>query len=145
MDPRIANKRTDPQLISVDRLREFCDPFFNPPWEGVASLTVEGVKQAMVDGFFEKKPYSAARRPEIWTVEDHIARIAHLAVHGWDDPIDLDVGIPSLGAWVSWMVQDGNHRLAAAIVRDDSFIRSTFSGSYEYMSSLFGNPLYYEP
>lgn len=125
-------------LIPVDRLLELCNPFVNPPWEEVASLSVEGIRAAARDGFIEPRSYSDGDRSRTWTVEDHIARIAYLVIHGWDDPIDVDVGVPSLGCWLDWPVTDGNHRLAAAAVRGDTYIVANMSGSCDYMKELFG-------
>lgn len=134
-----ASKDLGYRLVSVSRLSEVCNPFVNPPWEDVASLTVEGVRQAMVDGLRQPQSYSARTRScEPWTVVDHIARIAHLAVVGWAEPIEVDVGIPSMGCWVNWPVTDGNHRLAAAIVRGDQSILASVGGSCAYMRELFG-------
>jgi hypothetical protein len=36
-------------------------------------------------------------------------------LHGWTDAIEVDVGVPALRCHVDWPVQEGNHRLAAAI------------------------------
>lgn len=65
-----------------------------------------------------------------WTLLDHAARIAWLVVNGWEDPIELDFGIPSLGH--SWYpLLDGHHRLAAAIFRQDPWIPANCSGSMD--------------
>ncbi len=69
---------------------------------------------------------------------DHIRRVAWFAYYGWKDPIDLDVGIPSLDYYNGWFVIDGNHRHAAAIFRGDEYIRATISGSLDYAEELFG-------
>lgn len=130
--------RASYRLVSVSRLVEVCNPFVAPPWEDVAALTVEGVRQAMKDGLRLPLPYSATTRPEPWTVADHIARIAYLAAEGWVEPIEVDVGIPSMNCWVDWPVTDGNHRLAAAIARGDKFILASLAGSRDYMRELLG-------
>jgi hypothetical protein len=126
------------QLVSVPRLSMVCNPFVEPPWEEVAGLTVVGVRQAMNDGFHELQPYSAGTRSKHWTVEDHIARIAYLAITGWTDPIEVDVGIPHMNCWVDWPVTDGNHRLAAAIARGDEFILASVAGCCSYMREVLG-------
>jgi hypothetical protein len=132
---------TDPgyQLIPVARLRAVCDPFLHSPWEEVASISVKAVQQALSDQLVESKPYSKQRiSDKSWTTADHVARIAYLAAEGWADPIEVDVGVPDLGCWMDWMVTDGNHRLAAAIVRGDEFILASIAGSCDYMVELFG-------
>ncbi len=126
------------RLVSVPRLVALCDPFEAPPWEGVARLTVEGVREAIRDSFFQPQEYSVATRPKAWSVEQHIARIAYLAAHGWEEPIEVDVGVPSLRCYVNWPVTDGNHRLAAAVVREDKFILSSVGGCCATMRQLFG-------
>lgn len=125
-------------LVLVERLRALCDPFADPPWAGVAGMTVEGIRLAVRDRFFQPIPFSSKAKPPVWRVEDHIARIAYLVVQGWDDPIEIDVGVPALNCWVDWPVTDGNHRLAAAIVRGDEVIRADLTGSCEHMVELFG-------
>lgn len=132
-------------LVSVERLRALCDPFANPPWAGVTGMTVEAILQAMGKGLVKSRPYSARTSAGKWKVQSHIARIAYLALHGWDDPIDIDVGVPSLNCWIDWPVIDGNHRLAAAIVRGDEFIRADLVGSCDHMVELFGQTLRTRP
>ena len=137
----------DTCLVSVARLRKLCDPFAQPPWEGVAGLTTEGVRQAMQDGFVLAQAYSdpeqigAPERIAAWTPEEHISRIAYLAHHGWAEPIEVDVGVPDMGCYVDWPVTDGNHRLAAAIVRGDKHILASVSGCEYTMRKLFGRML----
>lgn len=131
-----AASADEPCLVSVACLRKLCDPFENPPWDGVAGLTLDGVRQAMQEGFVLAQAYSGERRRTEWSTEDHIARIAYLAQEGWDKPIDVDVGVPSLGCHVEWPVIDGNHRLAAAIVRGDEYILAKVSGCSDTMIHL---------
>lgn len=126
------------RMVSVERLRKHLDPFSNPPWEGAASLSIDGIKAAIADGFFLATPYSEWKYTAAWTVEQHIARIAYLCVHGWTDAIEIDVGIPSMGCHVDWMITDGNHRFAAAIVREDEYILSSLAGCCATMRKLFG-------
>jgi hypothetical protein len=68
----------------------------------------------------------------------HAGRIAHLVINGWNDPIDIDVGVPVLSFTPTWLVPDGNHRLAAAIFRDDEFIAADVSGDIDLAFELFG-------
>jgi hypothetical protein len=69
---------------------------------------------------------------------DHAARIAFLVKNEACDPIDVDVGCPSLGFQIGWMVQDGNHRLAAAIYAGRPYILANVSGQMDYAKRLFG-------
>jgi hypothetical protein len=81
---------------------------------------------------------SAYRETTIWTRRQHIERIAFLAVHGWAAAIEIDVGVPSLGHHVRWPITDGNHRVAAALVRRDTRILASVGGSLDYAQELFG-------
>ncbi|MBM5458724.1 hypothetical protein H8F21_14240 [Pseudomonas sp. P66] len=70
--------------------------------------------------------------------DDHPARIAYLVLNPASDPIQLDIGCPSLGYWgPSWPVVDGNHRLAAAIYRKDDSIPALVDGELEHAFELF--------
>ncbi|WP_323601038.1 hypothetical protein [Pseudomonas putida] len=70
--------------------------------------------------------------------DDHSARIAYLVLNPACDPIELDVGCPGLGlGGPSWPVLDGNHRLAAAIFREDEFISAQVSGDLDHAFELF--------
>jgi len=74
---------------------------------------------------------------------EHIARIAWFVVHGWNDPIHIDVGVPSLGCYPAWPLEDGNHRFAAAIVRGDRVIPTDMSGAVsEIQKFLWKEPSY---
>lgn len=70
--------------------------------------------------------------------DDHPARIAYLVLNPASEPIELDVGCPGLGfGGPSWPVLDGNHRLAAAIYREDEFISAQVSGDLDHAFDLF--------
>lgn len=60
----------------------------------------------------------------IWdtsTREQHIARVAWLVNNYRDDfPVDIDFGVPSHGCHFS--VEDGHHRIAAAIFLQKKYI-----------------------
>jgi hypothetical protein len=140
-----------PVLIPVGKLQEQCDPLADPPWEDCDEpITLEDIRQAITSGKLEASP---ARYEQLKLVPPigcepldtpekhrryHIERIAYLAVNGWDDSIDLDVGVPSMQCYVDWIVQDGNHRLAAALYRKDEVISAMVGGSIEYGFELFG-------
>ena len=67
----------------------------------------------------------------VWGRQQHVQRVAWLVVNGWDDAISVDVGVPSLGYYVEWLVVDGNHRLAAAIYRGDLGILTSPAGDMD--------------
>jgi len=68
----------------------------------------------------------------------HIERVAYFVVHGWSDPIDLDVGVPSLGCHIVWVIQDGNHRFYAAVIRGSKSILATLSGDLNHAQEVLG-------
>jgi hypothetical protein len=118
--------------IPVKQLREFCDPFESNPWN-LESFSRELIQIAIDNEDFVTEPvlYSESR-------ERHIARVAYLVVNPARDPIDIDVGVPSLGCHVPWFICDGNHRFAAAIFLKKRYIFAEVSGSLEYAKELFG-------
>jgi ParB-like chromosome segregation protein Spo0J len=71
----------------------------------------------------------------VWNTRAHIERVAWLAQHGWTDPIYLDVGCPALATPTWWPVQDGNHRLAAAILTGQTAILVAVSGDLTVIDS----------
>ena len=60
----------------------------------------------------------------------HIDRIAWLIIHGWKNPISLEMQ----DGWIE--VNDGNHRLAAAIYRKDKLILIDWAGYEEMLSKI---------
>ena len=121
--------------IKVSALRLICDPFCRSPWgHDGGPITFDEIDAAIASERFVRSPvnYNENR-------ETHINRIAYLAVVGWDDAIDVDVGVPSLGCYVEWPVDDGNHRFAAAIYLDSEFIEAGLSGCCDLISELFGD------
>lgn len=68
----------------------------------------------------------------------HIRRIAYLVVHGWRGAILLGVGVPAFGRQPDWIVEDGNHRHAAAIFKGDTHILAEICGDLDYAKELLG-------
>lgn len=73
---------------------------------------------------------------EYFSKDPHERRVAYLFLCGWSDPLEIDVGAPSLGCHVVRPVQDGNHRLAAAILRKQKTIKASCSGDLELIEQL---------
>jgi hypothetical protein len=62
-------------------------------------------------------------------------------LHGWTDPIHVDVGVPSLGySGPEWPVTDWNHRVCAAILRGDPLITVDVSGQVDHAAMILGVP-----
>ena len=99
-------------------------------------VTVEKVKICIENFRFEPRSYQSALTDDTY---DHAARIAHLCVNRDFTPIEIDVGIPSLG-YFNFDLTDGNHRLAASIVNGDATIPSSVAGETNYIEHLFFAP-----
>jgi hypothetical protein len=98
-------------------LQKDCNPFTTCPWN-CGKITKEEITQAIALKQFSNKPVIDTE-PKA----KHIARIAWLVVHKDDKAVELAVGNPSF----HWFINDGNHRIAAAIYRNDAFILSEIS------------------
>lgn len=66
----------------------------------------------------------------------HIRRVAWFVENGKNMELELDVGVPCLGYEADWMVTDGNHRFAAAIIRGDETIEADLAGDLDYAACL---------
>jgi hypothetical protein len=113
------------------------DPF--RIWATSQPVTRQMVMNAIADGTYnqERTSYSHGSWSGVWGALRHARRIAWLVVNRWEDPIELDVGIPSVG-YYPYIVIDGHHRLCAAIISGDTEIRAQVSGSIDYAFDLFG-------
>jgi hypothetical protein len=122
--------------IPVDRLRALCNPFTATDlWNSGGDLTSDMVACAIRRNLLNRNCNDDGR---LCHPDHHAQRVAYFVVQGWDTAIDVDVGVPELCCHVDWLVQDGNHRLAAAIYRGDQFIKAGVSGSSDYMLELLG-------
>ena len=112
-------------------------------------ITKEMVQESIRTGSYglASESYShGTRLPVERSPEWHAQRVAYLVRYGWERPLEIDVGIPSVG-FAPYPLQDGHHRLCAAIVRGDTHIRAEVSGALDYAFQLFGVDcsLYGEP
>lgn len=124
-----------PVPIPVNRLAEHCDPFVNCPWVPGVILTTEMISEAIQHNRLRSTPVPQRVYRDI---RQHVERIAYLAVNGWRDPVFIDVGVPSLGCYIEWPLQDGNHRFAAAIYLGKTEILGMVDGDLRYAFDLFG-------
>lgn len=117
-----------PVALPVSAVIAHCNPYgSSAPW-GVP-VDMADVKLALSQRRLAAEPGS----------DDHAARIAYLVENPATDPIAIDVGVPALGYWgPSWMITDGNHRLAAAIYRGDATILALVDGQMDHAFELFG-------
>lgn len=119
--------------ISTAKLQSICDPFVTNPWGG-KPITPDEVKSIRAwQAIREPAPLSD---PPKLTRDYHVKRIAWLVINGWDDEIQIDVGVPELNDHVEWPIMDGNHRFMAALIRQDEYIDAGLSGSCELLDKL---------
>ena len=75
----------------------------------------------------------------------HVAKIAYFVRNPPQTPISIDVGIPSMGCFTSCLVDDGNHRLAGAMLAKHPTIRARVGGAVSHAKELgLWNPNAYE-
>lgn len=138
--------------VPVTWLVDIMDPMATPPW-GEASwapITTDEVLGCDLDARhpeFCKVGHARVRTIVGQPLPDdtrlafmecracEVFRIAFLARHGWppaaDDPepVLVDVG---LGNYMpTWPILDGNHRLAAAMVRGDTHLEVSVQGDWD--------------
>jgi hypothetical protein len=127
-------------LLPVSALLDW-SPFDHYVWDITRPVTKDAVGKAIAENRFRPVPLDLNTTLEM-DMESrtayHIERIAHLVQAGWEDEIDVDVGVPALGYHPDWIVQDGNHRLAAAIYRGDESIAVSVAGQLDFAAALFG-------
>lgn len=125
----------DYTLIPVAKILEQIDDPFGR-WQTGAPVDPEMALTALADGSWALAgiPYGDGQlQSRLW----HARRIAWLMKNGWEEPIDIDVGIPSLG-YYPYILTDGHHRLCAAILTRETFIKAQVSGAIDYAFQLFG-------
>jgi hypothetical protein len=111
------------------------NPFEVPVWWGMESpITREEVQRALDGEDFHKDPIE----PNFMDPaprELHVRRVACLVQQGWTDAIVIE---PWMG---NWPIQDGNHRLAAAVFRGDPSIEVSFCGFLEDIRMAYGDDI----
>lgn len=130
--------------IDIKKLKEYANPF--ACWQELESpITHKEVLQCLFNNQEEltKTPLyyeGVFGKEERITAEEarkrHIQKIAFFVKNNSEDPITLDVGVPELGSYTSYIVEDGNHRFAAAILRGDIEIKAKIMGSVEHAKEL---------
>lgn len=132
-------------MIKVETIKQYCDPL--SAWSELEKpITVEEILLCVKEGreHLEKTP--------LWTEllfnknikpmtddevrENHVKKIAYFLKNKANEAITMDVGFPDLNCYVFNMLEDGNHRLAAAIIRGDKEIFTKVGGSESYAREL---------
>lgn len=68
--------------------------------------------------------------------ERHIKKVAFFVKNEIEMPVSIDVGIPSLGAHIDYIIDDGNHRLAGAIIKGAKTVKCKIGGAEDYAKEL---------
>lgn len=107
------------------------DPFTGDPW-GVGPLRPSDVRAAIE--FSGPHPCTLVDLAGSCR-ECEINRVAHLALWGWPpaevDPHPVVIDVGALDYVPVWPIVDGNHRVAAAVVRGDTHIEVMVTGDYD--------------
>lgn len=148
-EPHVIDDDNGLIRTNVAWLARIKNPLLTPPW-GIDRIHAHEVLPAAADGRYAHPAHPDGLRadpaPRPTCRECDIARIAYFTTHGWpeDDPhpIEVDVG---LGTYIpQWPIIDGNHRLAAALIRNDTLITVSASGDWDRCLNVFvhGTPLW---
>ncbi|WP_158670146.1 hypothetical protein [Bradyrhizobium guangdongense] len=108
--------------VSIDELRACVNPLNGDMWK-CAPIEEAEITQALEARDFEEKPWKEVKEtldPSLHRAF-HVARIAYLASspNKPDDDRPIVIGIAPDRVWI----YDGNHRIAAAMVRGDSTMK----------------------
>ena len=125
IDPMKIAKHWNPYSESIDGRRLL-------PSKWGCMVTQEDVRAALLEGRLRSSPVDIESGRDA-----HAERVAWLVIHEATDPIEIDVGIPSIGYMPPEMVPDGNHRLAAAINAGRP-IAVEITGDVNFAAEIFG-------
>ena len=129
--------------VPVKELAKYCDPFQCWP-ELESPITKEEVLECLRRGEEElvKTPLalelSFSDKPMDLPLlrENHIKKIAYFVKHEPTEKLSLDVGMPSMGCFVGYFIQDGNHRFAGSIIAERDSIACGISGDLSHIKEL---------
>lgn len=131
--------------VSLEKLFHhfpLANPFAHPLWDDFI-LGKEAIARYIKEKKFKGKPLTLSMKYDphcplsmASLKKDHEMRVAWLVTHGWTDAIEIDVGIPALNHHVLHPVQDGNHRVAAAVFKGDSHILASCGGEVDLIEQL---------
>lgn len=127
-----ATPRMTAGAVSLAAVLQIANPLHTSPWN-CPPVTPEDVLMALAANHLIDQPVAPGADGG-----DHAARVAWFIRHGWTAPIQIDVGVPSIGHAVLWPIEDGNHRLMAAAMRGDVQILAEISGEVAHIEHLFG-------
>lgn len=111
--------------VPLSRISSSHDPYTHSPWADGGGITKAGVEAAIRENRYETKSYSNEDIGTVWTTKQHEERIAFLVIHPSSKPIAVEFPYRDQE---SFKIEDGNHRLAAAIFRGDDNIAIQLGG-----------------
>lgn len=117
--------------VSIKKLINLSNPYEITP-EGLDKpITLEEIENSLKKGLYLETDSSS------WTRAKHIKRIAYLVIQPDTTPVSVNIGSPENNEVPENIVEDGFHRLAAAIYRKDNNILVELKGSEKALFSLF--------
>lgn len=127
-------------LLPVQHIARHAHPLRDPPWPDLRVCVDEQlIRQAYCDLISGRADPNAFSRPlsdrQYLDGRHHAGRVAWLAMNGWPDTISIDATDITRGLWP---VSDGNHRLAAALLRGDTHIEAEIGGFESDVIAHFG-------
>lgn len=129
--------------LSVAHLVELHNPLC--AWAELGSpLTVEEVQACLEAGqeelchtpLWTALIFGKEKLPPEEVRRRHVAKVAYFVRHEAQDPISIDVGVPSLGCRSDCLVGDGNHRLAGAWIAQRATVRASVCGSIDHAQEM---------
>jgi hypothetical protein len=117
-----------PEQIDLALLSQIWNPFTMKIWVSLTEpITREEIEEAIRENKLIGPDVRIGGNFQPHSREDHIKRIAWFVVN-WEEnhPIQIDFGV---GGYVPEIVPDGNHRLAAALYMDLSYVLADVSGA----------------
>ncbi len=121
----------DVTQVPTDYLLSLINPLEFDVWGCGSVVTLEMVAAAE----YVTDQWDADDDWQVWSAEEHAGRIRFLADQEELAPIGLDVGVPSLGCH-SQRIDDGHHRLVAAVYRGDTFVPCQIDGEVGLIDKL---------
>lgn len=135
--PRVLDDDAGLIRTRVQWVARLGHPLHTPPW-GIEAISIDEVRGYVPAGecAHAEPPQDQPHDPWLRTPcrSCDVATIARYTTHGWPPaqhdphPVFVDVG---LGSFIpQWPTLDGNHRVAAALVRGDEFIDVVVGGDW---------------
>jgi hypothetical protein len=114
-------------VVNLKKLTDIVNPLKSPPWKELSSeILPEEILSAKSS--IDTEEYDSLK-PQ--TRQQHIEKIAFFVKNGWkDEPITI-VFNKDL-----YPIYDGNHRLCAAIIRNDDFILANVEGDRKKIKEI---------